>query len=74
MLTGVILSVLHFQIIAQAKKSKAATPGASAYQVSIDKAYAKYKDLKEGKNAGYIKELAEVDRSRNINMLKQMIR
>ncbi|QLC64761.1 glutaminase A [Flavobacterium sp. LPB0248] len=32
-----------------------------AYQAAIDHAYAKYKDLKEGKNADYIKELATVD-------------
>jgi glutaminase len=30
-------------------------------QAAIDHAYAKYKDLKEGKNADYIKELATVD-------------
>jgi len=32
-----------------------------AYQAAIDRAYDKYKDLKEGKNADYIKELANVD-------------
>lgn len=31
------------------------------YQAAIDHAYDKYKDLKEGKNADYIKELAYVD-------------
>ncbi|OXA75084.1 glutaminase [Flavobacterium frigidimaris] len=31
------------------------------YQAAIDHAYTKYKDLKEGKNADYIKELATVD-------------
>src|SRR3954454_24042665 len=30
-------------------------------QKALDEAYAKYKDLKEGKNADYIKELANVD-------------
>jgi glutaminase len=34
---------------------------AQDYQSAIDKAYLKYKDLKEGKNADYIKELARVD-------------
>lgn len=43
----------------QSKKSKATTP--SPYQTAIDHAYAKFKDLKEGKNADYIKELANVD-------------
>jgi glutaminase len=33
----------------------------SPYQTAIDHAYAKFKDLKEGKNADYIKELARVD-------------
>ncbi|MEJ1238272.1 glutaminase A [Chryseolinea sp. T2] len=45
---------------AQSKKSKAA-PAPSPYQAAIDHAYAKYKDTKEGKNADYIKELANVD-------------
>src|ERR1044071_7694212 len=31
------------------------------YQAAIDNAYARYKDLDEGKNADYIKELATVD-------------
>jgi glutaminase len=45
-------------LVAQAKKSKV-TP--ASYQTAIDNAYAKYKDLQEGKNADYIKELAKVD-------------
>ncbi|MGC3944313.1 MAG: glutaminase A [Chryseolinea sp.] len=46
--------------MAQSKKTKApAAP--SPYQAAIDHAYAKFKDLKEGKNADYIKELANVD-------------
>lgn len=45
--------------VAQTRKdSKSATPD---YQGAIDRAYAKYKSLKEGKNADYIKELATVD-------------
>src|SRR5690348_3946450 len=44
------------------KKGKAtAAPAPSPYQTAIDNAYAKMKDLKEGKNADYIKELATVD-------------
>lgn len=34
---------------------------AQNYQAAIDNAYSKYKDLKEGANADYIKELATVD-------------
>jgi len=33
----------------------------SDYQQAVDNAYEKYKTLKEGKNADYIKELANVD-------------
>jgi glutaminase len=44
--------------IAQTQKGKADQAG---YQAAIDQAYAKFKDLKEGKNADYIKELATVD-------------
>jgi glutaminase len=44
------------------KKTKATTVAvASPYQTALDNAYAKVKDLKEGKNADYIKELANVD-------------
>jgi len=54
-------------VSAQKKKSKGSAPAttmaapAMDYQGAIDRAYAKYKDLKEGKNADYIKELATVD-------------
>src|SRR5688572_24555748 len=54
-------------VIAQGTKSKTAankaatTQAAPPYQAAIDRAYEKYKDLKEGKNADYIKELANVD-------------
>ncbi|HZX73629.1 MAG TPA: glutaminase A [Cyclobacteriaceae bacterium] len=47
-------------VVAQAKKAPAA-PAVSPYQTAINNAYAKFKDLKEGKNADYIKELANVD-------------
>jgi glutaminase len=45
---------------ALAKKAPAPPPG-PAYQAALDGAYAKFKDLKEGKNADYIPALAEVD-------------
>src|SRR5204863_10154539 len=41
--------------------SKNAKGAISAYQAAVDGAYAKFKDLKEGKNADYIPALAEVD-------------
>ncbi|HEV8479778.1 MAG TPA: glutaminase A [Candidatus Eisenbacteria bacterium] len=41
-----------------APKNNAKTAG---YQAAVDAAYAKFKDLKEGKNADYIPALAEVD-------------
>ena len=47
-----------------AKTSKSAKPTAAAatpYQAAVDAAYAKYKDLQEGKNADYIPALAKVD-------------
>ena len=43
------------------KNKTMATAPAPDYQAIIDRAYAKYKDLQEGKNADYIKELAAVD-------------
>src|SRR5437868_4612704 len=60
------LMMLLFQpSTGQNKKSDATAKDASAktmnYQVAIDHAYDKFKDLKEGKNADYIKELARVD-------------
>lgn len=51
MLSGLILSTAVVKV-------KAQTP---SYQSVIDAAYEKFKDLKEGKNADYIKELATVD-------------
>src|SRR6478752_6893799 len=55
----VMLLAQNSLVIAQAKKT--AAPAVSPYQTAIDHAYAKFKDLKEGKNADYIKELANVD-------------
>jgi glutaminase len=59
-LTGSML-IMSTASIAQAGNSKTAIQPALNYQAAIDKAYEKYKDLKEGKNADYIKELANVD-------------
>ena len=62
----IVLAVPLTRAIAQAKPKNAAKTAATVtttlpYQSAIDKAYAKYKDTKEGKNADYIKELATVD-------------
>src|SRR5262245_15020174 len=49
---------------ALAQKKSSAKPAAAsgpAYQNAVNAAYAKFKDLKEGKNADYIPALAEVD-------------
>ena len=66
LLTCIILSATFVVPIAQTNKKKTATtttppPQVLNYQAAIDNAYNKYKDLKEGKNADYIKELANVD-------------
>lgn len=53
LLTGILLGAT---IALPAQKIKKAD-----YQAAVDKAYEKYKRLKEGKNADYIKELATVD-------------
>jgi glutaminase len=45
---------------AQKKKKPAPNPGPD-YQAALTDAYNSFKDLKEGKNADYIKELASVD-------------
>ena len=44
-----------------AKSAKAAPAANPAVQSALDGAYAKFKDLKEGKNADYIPALAQVD-------------
>jgi glutaminase len=60
LLFALVISVT-FITGASAQKAKGATSTGLDYQAAIDKAYAKFKDLKEGKNADYIKELATVD-------------
>jgi glutaminase len=56
------LVVISSPALAQktAKKGKAAAAGPN-YQEAVNAAYAKFKDLHEGKNADYIPALAEVD-------------
>ena len=62
LLTCIILSATFVVPIAQGdKKQTTPPPQVLNYQAAIDNAYNKYKDLKEGKNADYIKELANVD-------------
>lgn len=57
----VFVFAFAMQVQGQKKGAKAPAAPASPYQAAIDNAYAKVKDLKEGKNADYIKELANVD-------------
>ncbi len=59
----VAMVILSFSAArAQTRKGKPADASSTPdYQAIIDRAYAKYKDLHEGKNADYIKELAAVD-------------
>ncbi len=56
-----IVPAIQVKTFAQSKKDKINSKSVLPYQASIDQAYEKYKDLKEGKNADYIKELANVD-------------
>lgn len=56
-----IVTAFMILTLSTAFKDKNEAGQASPYQVAIDNAYNKYKDLKEGKNADYIKELANVD-------------
>ena len=62
--------LLAFAPVSFAQKKKQAAPAAAPVdaalspaniQKALDEAYEKFKDLKEGKNADYIKELARVD-------------
>jgi glutaminase len=67
MVAGLTLPLSNVMSQATAKASKVtatkatASQPALAFQAALDNAYTKYKDLKEGKNADYIKELATVD-------------
>jgi len=60
----VVLAVACAPAFAAKKSSKSSAksaPAASPYQSALDAAYAKFKDLQEGKNADYIPALAKVD-------------
>lgn len=72
MYNGIIVLMAFLMVVpatyAQKPKKAAAAPAALeawqdpvAIQKAMDEAYAKFKDIKEGKNADYIKELAKVD-------------
>ena len=60
-----ITGILATPTLAQKKSSKsskaAAAPAGPDYQGAVNGAYAKFKDLQEGKNADYIPALAQVD-------------
>jgi len=64
-LTRHVLFLVAAAVIAASGTSALAAPKnnakAAGYQAAVDAAYAKFKDLKEGKNADYIPALAEVD-------------
>jgi glutaminase len=55
-----IVAVAWTPALAAKKKTTVSSPSGD-YQTAIQSAYAKFKDLKEGKNADYIPALAEVD-------------
>jgi glutaminase len=60
LLTGLVIFAPSITAFAQGAKTNPSM-AAPQYQAAIDKAYEKYKNHKEGKNADYIKELANVD-------------
>ena len=60
LMATLVLLVACAPAFAAKKSSKSATSGPN-YQEAINSAYAKFKDLNEGKNADYIPALAEVD-------------
>ena len=68
-LSVLLICMVAISLSGSGQKKKAATPAApvegaltpAAIQKALDEAYEKFKDLKEGKNADYIKELAKVD-------------
>jgi glutaminase len=61
-LAGAVILLTAGSSVAQKTKTKVKNEAeAGAYQMVLDNAYTKNKDLKDGKNADYIKELARVD-------------
>src|SRR6478736_4997088 len=59
MAVALSLFVFVMPIVAQAQAVNQLSK--EKIQAALDEAYAKFKDVKEGKNADYIKELAKVD-------------
>jgi glutaminase len=55
------MGVVAIALVALAVGSASAQSGSDKYQTALDKAYQKYKNLEEGKNADYIPVLAKVD-------------
>jgi glutaminase len=55
------LAVVIFASAPIAASAKDKAPAANPYQAAVDAAYAKFKDMHEGKNADYIPALAKVD-------------
>ena len=58
----ILISILSFQKLnAQVTSAAQSTLTKANIEAALNEAYNKFKDLKEGKNADYIKELATVD-------------
>jgi glutaminase len=57
--TAIMLFIFIQPVLLKAQSANAITP--EKIQAALDEAYTKFKDVKEGKNADYIKELANVD-------------
>lgn len=60
-LKGLFTGIAVLATLSGAMAQKNAKSAGPDYQGAIDRAYSKYKNTKEGKNADYIKELATVD-------------
>src|SRR5262249_8271003 len=56
-----VAAALAVALSAPLPRAQSASASATEIQGALDAAYAKYKDLKEGKNADYIPALAKVD-------------
>src|SRR3954462_11171491 len=61
MILAVLLLTLGFGAKVRAQNGQSNTLTKANIQAALDAAYNKFKDLQEGKNADYIKELANVD-------------
>jgi glutaminase len=58
---AILIQVASASVASAQGKKKSAPAAGPNYQAALDHAFEKNKDLKEGKNADYIKELANVD-------------